>query len=509
MQPISLSIKDVPPEFTSLRRGGLYWITCIDSEQADLLAAAALAGSPEVPVAVVAALGGAPESMLTTLAADAGPGRCVLYRAVVGEVRAAVQGLRRDLSRAAGLGPAFCIAKLPLDAVDAMPDAALAAWCRGLAEWAAFSGSTVLLLGHGDANAATPRLLPMDRSIDGIAQLLPQRGGDAYFAHYWRSSLGVVASREFHLRREAEGLVRYRETESAKSSRMFDDADRDLHLAEAAVLDGAPPLSPAWHVYDDWNALMAHALQSRAATVMFAISENDQVDELARLLYRLRRERGNAMKLVVRETAPCLRYVDERVLLDCGANLVVPADAPLARFLTQLDALQGQHWAGPLPEDPQAMIRARHPPEVFGVVSPVLFRQLALELVGRRIGAAENLALALQPVPGVRPEHALKECRIRRRGDLACAYKGEVWVFLFACRADGIESALGNMFRLPWREVFEGYRRLAEYHVAEMQPLPFDPAFDAVSAVPRGGAEEDAEADVRIHLRPIRLGQRR
>ncbi|MGM3214081.1 BcsE family c-di-GMP-binding protein, partial [Klebsiella pneumoniae] len=79
---------------------------------------------------------------------------------------------------------------------------------------------------------------------------------------------------------------------------------------------------------------MPAALQAREATVVLAITENAQVDALARLLHRLRRERGNALKLVVRELQPCLRYADERLLMQCGGSLVVPADTPLPRLLT-------------------------------------------------------------------------------------------------------------------------------------------------------------------------------
>ena len=51
--------------------------------------------------------------------------------------------------------------------------------------------------------------------------------------------------------------------------------------------------------------MLPAALQAREATVVLAIDENAQVDALARLLHRLRRERGNALKLVVRELQPC------------------------------------------------------------------------------------------------------------------------------------------------------------------------------------------------------------
>lgn len=505
---ISLSIKNVPPEFTRLRQGGLYWIACADPGLADVLATAVLEGSGELPFAVVAAMGGEPESMLAQLASGAGPTLCALYRAPVDALAPALHGLWRDLARATRGRPALCVVKLPSAALAAMPAGVLASWCRDLAQWSESAHCTLLLLAHDDATALVPLLLPLNRIIDGLAQFMPHRGGELYFIHYWRSALGVVANREFELKRAEDGLHWHSDASRPTSALRTDDEDRLLCLAEERVLGGAPPLSPFWRIYDDWAALLAHALQAHAATVLFAVADNEKVDELALLLYRLRRERGNMLKLVVRETAPCLRYVDERVLLECGANLVVPANVPLSGFFAQLDAIQEQQWAGPLPEKPEVMIRDRHPPNVMGVVSPMQFRQVALELIGRRIGSVENVVVALQPMPGLRPQNVLRECFISRHGDLACAYKGELWIFLFACRVDGIESVLENLFRLPWRELFEGYRVLSEYHVAEMQNLTTNDEEVSRAVGPRLSEMAPDAVPGQLQLRPVRLGQR-
>src|SRR5690606_543982 len=83
--------------------------------------------------------------------------------------------------------------------------------------------------------------------------------------------------------------------------------------------------------------------------VVLSIGENADVDALARIVFELRSERGNGLKLVVREMQPCLRYADERLLLESGASLVAPANLPLARVLTLLETIQGQTWQGALP----------------------------------------------------------------------------------------------------------------------------------------------------------------
>ena len=243
-------------------------------------------------------------------------------------------------------------------------------------------------------------------------------------------------------------------------------------------------------------------MQAQAATVVLAIDDNADVDALARLLHRLRRERGNPLKLVVREMAPCLRYADERLLLQSGVNLVVPANVPLARFLTLLETIQGQHWQGQLSADQERLIRLHRPPEIGGIVSAAQFKQVVGELLGSDGSAVESALLALQPVAGLRAAQTLQQLHMRRRGDLACIHGGQVWLFLFACRRDGVERALGNLFRLPWREMFDGYQRLAEYDLAAMDAR--DDAVPALAAATPAPAM-DEEPAVR-YPRPMRLG---
>lgn len=50
------------------------------------------------------------------------------------------------------------------------------------------------------------------------------------------------------------------------------------------------------------------------------------------------------MKILVRENTASLRATDERLLLACGANMVIPWNAPLSRCLTMIESVQGQKF---------------------------------------------------------------------------------------------------------------------------------------------------------------------
>lgn len=54
----------------------------------------------------------------------------------------------------------------------------------------------------------------------------------------------------------------------------------------------------------------------------FLYNKIAQIEPLARSIHTLRRQRGSAMKILVRENTASLRATDERLLLACGANML-------------------------------------------------------------------------------------------------------------------------------------------------------------------------------------------
>lgn len=501
---ISLAIDGLPHEFTRLRTGSLYWLACADAEQADLIAAGLLAGADGVPVAVAAALGRSPEAMLEPLRSDQGPARVRLYQATASQVEAALLALPADLPRCAGARDALCVVQLPAAAMDALNDRQLSRWCRQLQDWASAGNHCVLLLCYGESATLAPRLLPLNRLCAGVAQLHPHRGAMQLLVHYWSNADGVVAQHEFQAEWRGLRLHVIADARGGVRALLEEGGDRFLYLAQADALEGAPPLSPAWRLFDGWPALVASAQRAQAATVVLAIRENNDVDGLARIVHRLRGERGNGLNLVVREMSPCLRYADERLLLDAGASLVVPAGVPLARFLTLLETIQGQPWPGRLPDDLEPLIRRHRPPDIGGIVPATRFRQVAGKLLEQAGGAVESAALVLQPVAGVNAMQALQQLQMRRRGDFACVHGGRVWLFLFACRSDGVERALDNLFRLPWKEIFDGYQRLATYDVLAMNATDGSAPPIAIASLPSPATDGAAPA---LTPQPLRLGE--
>ena len=222
------------------------------------------------------------------------------------------------------------------------------------------------------------------------------------------------------------------------------------------MLEGAPPLSRQWQLFDDNEQVFFRAQQASAATVVFSLTRSDYIGELAKMVHSLRRARGNGLKIVVREMGTSLRYSDERLLLACGVSAIVPTSATMSRFLTTLEGLQGQVFNRRVPANLDALTAALQPLQEKGYLRLDAFCQAVGQLIGNTL-LPENdkgLLVALRPVPQLKPQQILTLCKPRRFGDLVTVLDDRVILFLSSCRYNDLDKALKFIFSLPHDELF-------------------------------------------------------
>lgn len=497
----SLAIPHLWEEWAQLRRGGLYWLTCERADEAVRVCRQLLDSLSAAQKAILLTRDLPPATLLADLPASRGPGELWPVELLGRDPAAALRVMARDLQRRCAPRRQLLLLLAPSASWDAFDERALRDWCARLAAWLAQRECTLLVCSHGEPQGLVARLLPCNEALAGLAQLYHGRGSLHYLLHFWRNDLAVRAGGEVALVEDDGRLCCRPETERGSPGPASSDLQRCL--AARAVLEGAPPLSEHWQLFDDDASLLAAALQASAASVILRIDSNAQVGELARQIYLLRRQRGRALKVLVRELSPCLRYLDEQLLLVCGASLIVPYGTALSRFLTQLDSLQGQSWNRVLPDDFETTLRQLRPPPLRGVLSAGAFRRAVGEIFAAgQYGEVSHLLLRLQPVAGLSLAQILGQCRLRRYGDLACVAGGVLYLFLFACRSNALESALGNIFRLPWRELFVAHAQLHEVREIPADDTPPPRALQMAPATPPA----EAAAAPRLSPQRVRLG---
>lgn len=294
-------------------------------------------------------------------------------------------------------------------------------------------------------------LVNAHRSLNGLASLRPQNDAWIFDVAFWCNEKGVSARQQLTIRWQQS---RWELCESVQSDPQPRSDERTI-LSHKAVLEGAPPLSEHWRLFDSNQALFDAARSAQAATIIFSLTHNRDVESIAHDLHALRRQRGSALKLIVRESQASLRAVDERLLMGSGASLVISGNTPLSRCLTLIESIQGQQYTRPIPENLSDLIGALRPLQLRGWQPWGAFCNAIEALLHNPLIPENNrgVLVALRPVPGLATEQALSLCRLKRQGDIMTANAQRIVLFLSYCRINDLDIALKNIFLLPPDEV--------------------------------------------------------
>lgn len=446
-----LAISGLSAESSQLHQQGLYWLACDATEDATLLCRQVVEGMPAHTRAALIAETQAMDDVLGALDAACGPAELALYEANP----RATRYLLHDLPRLDAPGRVLVL----LAPADAWAGTEVEHWCNALRSALVAEAALLLVISGGQGTALVERLRAVNQSVDGLAQVYRGKGGVRYLQHFWSNPLGKAGACELQLERRNAGFA----VTGAPQVPADTGGDELLYLAQRPVLEGAPAFSEHWQVCESLDELSAKASRAVSATVIFAIDGGQRLDHLARQLHRLRQRRGNALKLVVREMAPTLRYQDEQLLLACGATQIVPFGASLSRFLTMVESIQGYVWRRNLPSDFDALLARLRPQAICGLVAPRAFAEAVQTMwQGVRHGEIVHQLLVLHPAPGLTPLQACSRTVFRRDGDIACVVGEVLFLFLFACRCEGVEQALDHIFQLSWKELFISQEVLAD-----------------------------------------------
>ncbi|WP_260954622.1 cellulose biosynthesis protein BcsE [Pseudomonas citri] len=499
MSQVTLAIPSLRDEQIQLRQGGLYWVALDQPSDAQVLALQFLVALSAQHRATLVWCGSNPEDRIGALDDQQGPGQLRVFEVPVPAMRSALESLPSELRRAAVAPGSQVLLMLPATSWQSFDTLQLQQWCERMRHWLRERGCTLLVLCHGQASSLHAELVRLNECLSGLAQLYRHDGGIRYQLHFWHSEQGVCGAQAFELQSLASGFGVVRDEQARPVPTRTDD--QRLYLAQRSVLESTSTLSRQWKVFERRIDLLQQASLARAASVLIAIESDQQVEVLSRDLYALRERCGMALKVVVREMEPCLRYRDERLLMSCGANIIVPFGVSLSRFFSLVDSVQGQLWnRGRSGNDLESLLKRLRAPTMRGLLPPREFLSTLDQIYADACGEIEHQLLRLQPPPSLTIEQCLYQVTLRRFGDIATVVEGVCYVFLFACRSDGLESALGNICRLPWRSLFSDCQPLADLgelpRVAFLHALALPHEFrlapDRTEATPRARSDLNA-----------------
>lgn len=304
-------------------------------------------------------------------------------------------------------------------------------------------------------------LIQRDR-LAGLSHLKQEGTAIIWSLHHWFSPKGLSVKRDWLLDITPEGNLRAVKALNTPCEDFTPGLtiDADIVYATRAVLRNVPP-PENWRVAEqlaDLEPLIADAV---GAAVVVHWDTHTPFEELARWIFKVRREKGTSLRILVLEMGAHMRYPQENLLFKVGVNQIIPTRTSFSRLLSTINKSREQR----IPH-----IFHEHFDEITTLVTPYSVHMGYLPapdfLLECRQALASMNALAVQSIlvrlplaPGITALDALRACDIKRKGDICTAIPESIYVFLFACREGDVDLALDHIFTLPIDVLFEGQLR--------------------------------------------------
>ncbi|TCW14340.1 cellulose biosynthesis protein BcsE [Raoultella sp. BIGb0138] len=446
----TLGISSLWDEVCHMPVGGVWWLN-VDryADAVSLLNQTLAAQDKESQVAAIV-MGDKPNKIIS-LNKSHGPEKIALF--TMPNHAEGLAEMHRDLLCSVDPGNYLFILLGAENAWQNIKSEKLCEWVEKSQRWAKYHKCCLLILNSGnDVDRQLSPLLREHRALSGLASIRYQGDSFLFDIAWWGSEKGMSAQQQLTILQAEDGWRLAQDEEKLVQPR----SDEKAVLSNLRVLEGAPPLSEYWTLFDTNDAVFNAGRTAQAATLLFSITQNEQIEQLGRYIHTLRHQRGSALKIVVREQTPSLRATDERLLLSSGANMVIPSSAPLSRCLTLIESVQNQKFTRHIPDDFATLLTWSQPLKLRGYQKWDAFCEAVHNIMANTMLPADSkgVMVALRPAPGLRVEQALTLCRPNRMGDIMTIGNNRLVLFLSFCRVNDLDTALNHIFPLPTGDIF-------------------------------------------------------
>lgn len=348
-----------------------------------------------------------------------------------------------------------------------LPSSDLSLWTDNAARvlkqwrnWIEQNNCVLWMVSYGsNASVLAQELAVHNNSIAGLAELSTSQMAENvlhYEVHYWRSDLTVKGRHSFDVQNTATEFDLIADSASQETPKNKPEPKRKYQLIfQKEVLEGMPVfLAENWQVLDTWDELVEKGLSIANPILIFAVSGNKDLEPLARLIYELRQQRSDMIKIVVREMGHNLREQEADLLKQCGASMVVSAETQLAQFFGFLEEVKTQPYTYKLTKNLEESLALVRTEQIKGPLALTPFCAY-VESVLRKTPKNDFVGVlaVLRPVPMLTAESLMSQIKLSRLGDVVCVANNLVYVFLFGCKLSFAMMALGRVFKLPFNEM--------------------------------------------------------
>ncbi|WP_298769564.1 cellulose biosynthesis protein BcsE [uncultured Shewanella sp.] len=319
----------------------------------------------------------------------------------------------------------------------------------------------IIIYGNKISNAIKNKLMGLNQYVSGVCTFnaINKERYD-YHISFWCNQHGVSSDKTYRLKINNENhFIALKENIS--SSGVYPRYhDEERIYVTATALDKEITLNKNVNIINSNEELftLLETISIQASTIILSYQKISELESISRQCYLLRKSKGNAIKIIIREITSVLRYIDEKRLLNAGVNFIIPFNVSFSRCVSLVESIQGQIFTRNLPDSADELLKLNHHFDQKGYIPNTDFKDYCSKIM--IIAEQESIRFALirlSLLSSMKAIHCLNLCHIHRDGDIVTACDHALYVFFSAIRLNDVHATLNQLFDIPIESLFLSY----------------------------------------------------
>lgn len=341
------------------------------------------------------------------------------------------------------------------------------------------NGHSVMLLGSHSVNRDIAN--ECWHELRGLMLVLGVDTPKSWHIHHWPIQGELYSQLEFDVVKQYPNLTLVERAKEEKY-RLNNIINLTSVIVDRYYAELGDQINNEWLLTENTEQLKQQVLAFPESTVLLHVYQSDDLKELARLVYFLRVNTGKYLKIIINEVRFKLRLTEHRLLMNLGANIILPANLHIATLSSIIESTKNLISEEQLGNRFEGVYQSVNIPEVQGYLEPGYFQQNVKSMLNSATSLNIEFALIKLIVPlGVVPHDTVKYCQFNRAGDLYTIVGTSVYVFLYGCKEEHINSTLAFIFGTEVNLLFSAQEHYVYLEQTEIQLLKFAQDYEHAS----------------------------
>jgi len=330
----------------------------------------------------------------------------------------------------------------------------------------------VLLFSEGERDSAVEQFL-IDHRTDffGLMKFEGEIEPNILQIDIWYTETGCVVNKSYRVQ-NLNGQIALSSSDNLDLAvAQFEQVHVvvDEHYAEFGA-----KLNRSWTLAKNDDDLFRLVKENPSTTVLLHALNTQLLKDLAKKIYKLRQLAGQNLKVIVLEVSVNLRMTEQSILRCLGANLILPNKIQINTLINVISSTSNLVFAGDLTADFHNIFDENAMPSKLGYLPPDEFAQELTFLTLSSIKYGISSALVLLRIPsGIAPMDTIKYAKFNRHGDVFTILDTHIYVYLYGCREEDIDSTLTYILAAEPLLIFSSAKQYVKQDAIQVQTINF------------------------------------